>query len=199
MIRHVANRTAVAPLKRYRIVVGLDLTEYCEIVLEYALDQAARHEAPELHFLHVKERRKRAAEELKQRLAAIVYPALQTFNQHGTNWRARLHVRRGAPPDQIAALAADIRADLIVIGQFGLHHPRQTLKNVPNRLLQHAPCPTLVVGMPPAADEPRCHACAAVREDSEGERWFCNEHNTAKRVEHLVTPMTVWTGGNLMW
>jgi nucleotide-binding universal stress UspA family protein len=181
-------------------VVGVDLSEYSEIVIEHALDQAARHHSPELHFLHVKERRKRSAEELKQRLASAVYPALQTFNQYGTEWRARLHVRTGRPDEQIAALAADVRGDLIVIGQFGLHNPKETLKNLPNRVLQAAPCPTLVVGMPPEADtSPICGACAVVREDSEGERWFCDVHSSPDRLEHTVTPTTVWTGGSLMW
>jgi nucleotide-binding universal stress UspA family protein len=186
--------------RRFRIVVGVDLSEYSEIVIEHALDQAARHQSPELHFLHVKERRKRSSEELKQRLASIVYPALQTFNQYGSEWRARLHVRSGKPHEQIAAVAADLRGDLIVIGQFGLHHPKETFKNLPNRVLQAAPCPTLVVGMPPEADtSPMCGACAAVREDTDGERWFCELHSAADRIEHTVTPTTVWTGGSLMW
>src|SRR4051812_6707050 len=105
--------------RRYRIVVGIDLTEYSEIVLEHGLDQAARHDAPEMHFLYVKEDKRRSTEEMKQRLSALVFPSLQTFNQYGSNWRARLHVRGGKPDEQIAMLAADVRADLIVIGQFG--------------------------------------------------------------------------------
>ena len=40
-------------MHRYRIVVGLDLSEYAEVVLEHALDQAARHELSELHFVTV--------------------------------------------------------------------------------------------------------------------------------------------------
>ncbi|MDB4959540.1 MAG: UspA domain protein [Myxococcales bacterium] len=182
------------------MVVGIDLTEYSEIVLEHALDQAARHEAPELHFLYVKENKKRAAEEMKQRLSAIVFPALQTFNQYGTNWRARLHVRAGKPDQEIAMLAADVRADLIVIGQFGLHSSTEKYKTVPGRVLNAAPCPTLVVGMPqPMSDLDQCAFCAAVREDSDGERWFCDGHSEPRHAEHMVTPMTVWTGGSLMW
>jgi nucleotide-binding universal stress UspA family protein len=187
--------------RRYRIVVALDLTEYCEIVLEHALDQAARHEAPELHFIFVRERahRKRSGEELQQRLATIVYPALQTFNRFATDWRARLHVRAGKPEQQIAALAQDLQADLVVIGQFGLHHPRCATK-LPGRILQAAPCPTLVVSMPhPMQKSPICNACAVVREDTEGENWFCDDHRAPHRIEHTVTPMTVWTGGSLMW
>src|SRR5215470_18351440 len=80
-------------VRRYRIVVGIDLSEYADIVLEHALDQAARHDAPELHFLTVRERRKPSAEERKRALWERVYPALETFNRHGTDWRAQLHIR----------------------------------------------------------------------------------------------------------
>ncbi len=181
------------------MVIGIDLTEYSEIVLEHALDQAARHTRPELHFIHVKEQRKRSTEDLSRRLASIVYPGLQTFSRHAMDWWARLHVRTGKPAEQIAGLAQDLMSDLIVIGQFGLHHPRQTFKTLPGRVLQAAPCPTLIVGMPMPIDISQCPACSAVREDTEGERWFCAEHSAPDRIEHAVTPMTVWTGGSLMW
>ncbi len=183
-------------VRRYRIVVGIDLSEYADIVIEHALDQAARHDAPELHFLTVKEKRKPASADLKQALWDRVYPALETFNQHGSEWRARLHVRRGSPDEQIAQLADEIRGDLIVVGQFGLHK-----KNIPNRVLQVAACPTLVVGMPNDADtSPRCGMCVAVREDSEGERWFCAAHSsTAEKLDASITPMTTWSAGNLVY
>jgi hypothetical protein len=133
-------------------------------------------------------------------MSAIVWPALQTFNTYARNWRAQLHVRAGKADEQISALAQDVLADLIVIGQFGLHHPRASLKTVPSRVLSAAPCPTLVVGMPqPLQRSEICGACAAVREASSGERWFCDEHRSDDRVEHLVSPMTTWTGGSLMW
>src|SRR5690349_14478159 len=68
--------------RRYRIVVGVDLTEYSHIVIEHALDQAARHQSPELHFVHVQESRKHELNALGESLSAAVYPALQVFNQH---------------------------------------------------------------------------------------------------------------------
>ncbi len=187
-------------VRRYRIVVGVDLSEYADIVLEHALDQAARHTAPEVHFLTVREHRRPSLDELKQELWARVYPALETFNQFGTDWRARLHIRRGKPDEQIAQLAAELRANLIVIGQFGLHHPKQTDKNLPNRVLQAAVCPTLVVGMPEALEaQPQCPMCVVVREDTNGDRWFCVQHAAPDRIEHNVSPMTTWSGGSLMW
>jgi len=182
--------------RRYRIVVGIDLSEYADIVLQHALDQAARHDAPELHLLTVREKRKPSNEVVKQALWDRVYSDLEAFNRHGTDWRARLHVRRGNAAEQIGQLAAEIRADLIVIGQFGLHHPRTTDRNLPNRVLQAAVCPTLVVGMPEELDATQCPSCVAVREYTEGDRWFCGDHSgSERRVDHSMTPMTVWTGG----
>lgn len=186
-------------VRRYRIVVGVDLSEYADIVIEHALDQAARHDAPELHFLTVCERRRPSTDERKQALWERIHPALETFNKFGVDWRARLHVRRGRPEVEIADLAAEIRADLIVIGQFGLHNPRATDKNLPNRVLQAAVCPTLVVGFPETLDtSPQCPMCAAVREDTEGETWFCAQHVGDGRKDHFVSPMTSWSGGALV-
>jgi nucleotide-binding universal stress UspA family protein len=177
----------LARTRRYRIVVGVDLSEYSQIVIEHALDQAARHHAPDLHFLHVNERRKRTIRELDELLARAVFPALQVFNEYGASWRARLHVRRGKPHDQIAMLAADLVADLIVIGRFGLHG-----RGVPKRVLAAATCPTLVVGMPPLLDTTQCFACSATREETDGDRWFCDDHILKQRG---VTSASVWTGG----
>jgi len=188
--------TLAGRARRYRIVVGVDLSEYADIVIEHALDQAARHQAPELHFLTVRERRRPTSDDLKQELWERVYPALEAFNRYATDWRARLHVRRGKPDEQLGALAADLRADLIVIGHFGLHHPKRSTKSLPSRVLHQAVCPTLVVGMPEELDPLQCSMCAAVREDSEGETWFCAEHTRSNRkVQATTTPMTVWSGG----
>jgi nucleotide-binding universal stress UspA family protein len=181
-------------MRRYRIVVGIDLSEYSDIVLEHALDQAARHHNPELHFLTVCEKKKFSTDECKQALWERVYPTLETFNQHGTEWRARLHVRRGKPDQQIGALAADIKADLIVVGNFGLHNPRSTYKNLPNGVLNAAVCPVFVVGTPAVMDTAQCPACHNVRELTDSDRWFCDEH-ASRKDNYATTPMTVWTGG----
>jgi nucleotide-binding universal stress UspA family protein len=193
-----SQRSPKPRVRRFRIVVGIDLSEYADIVTEHALDQAARHDAPELHFLTVREKRRPSGDACKQALWEQVYPALETFNRFGSDWRARLHVRRGKPEVEIAELAAEIRADLIVIGQFGLHTPRASDKNVPNRVLQQAVCPTLVVGVPATLDARQCPLCVAVREDTEGERWFCAPHAGERGSDHIVSPMTTWSGGSLM-
>jgi nucleotide-binding universal stress UspA family protein len=176
--------------RRYRIVAGVDLTEYSNIVIEHALDQAARHHSPEIHIVHVKESRRHDINTLGEYLSSAVYPALQVFNEHAKDWRARLHIRDGKPDEQITMLAADILADMIVIGDFGLHR-----KGMPKRVLAHAICPTLVVGMPKFLDTRQCGECSALREDSEGTVWFCDDHRVK---QNAVSPMTTWSNGSLM-
>lgn len=186
----VVSPCASGRVRRYKIVAGIDLSEYADIVLEHALDQAARHQCPELHLVTVQEGKTPTSEQLKQALWERAYPSLEAFNQHGVEWRAKLHVRSGKPEEQLAMLAAEIRADLIVIGHFGLHQA-----NMPNRVMQAAICPTLVVGMPEAIDTaPQCPACVVMREDTDGDRWFCVDH--ADTEAHPMTPMTSWTHGS---
>lgn len=182
-------------VRRYRIVVGLDLSEYSEIVLEHALDQAARHDTPELHLVTVRERRKPSADDVKQALWEHVYPSLETFNQHGMDWRARLHVRRGKPAVEIVELAAEVAADLVVIGRFGGHHRRPSKSSIYNRILIAAVCPTLVIGLPEPTDARQCPLCVAIRAETEGEDWFCEDHHASPRNAPAVTPMTVWSYG----
>ncbi|MEO9158816.1 MAG: universal stress protein [Kofleriaceae bacterium] len=181
-------------------MVALDLSEYSEIVLEHALDQAARHDAPDLHVVTVGDASV-DLEDLKQRMAALVLPALGDFACG--NWHARLHVREGMPPEEIANLAAELRADLIVVGRFGLHHRGRHLGSVASRVLDAATCPTLVVGL--TDDSPdaiaQCVDCVAARAESDGERWFCAAHSAPDR-ESIATAFvssSSWTGGGLMW
>ena len=182
---------------RHRILVALDLSEYADIVLVHALDQAARHAAPDLHFLHVADSASADLEQAKQQLAELVLPALVDFD--GTDWRARLHVGAGKAADEIASLAGELAAHLIVIGRFGTHHPHRRLGSIAARVIDLAPCATLVVGMPPDAEVVQCVECAAARAASDGERWFCARHAGDRvRLSAIVQPGSTWIGG-LMW
>lgn len=187
---------------RYRIVVALDLSEYAEIVLEHAIDQAARHDAPDLHFIHVIDGKATAdVNEAKTRLAGLVLPLL--CDLASVDWRARLHVRRGPAAQTICDLAAELRANLIVVGRFGVHSKHHALGAIASRVLTGASCPTLVVGMneDTAPSVAVCEACAAVREDSDGEQWFCQRHRAEDRVSlaSVFVPGPTWTGGGLLW
>lgn len=181
--------------RRYRIVVALDLSEYAEVVLEHALDLAARHAAPELHFLTVVPGGTTDLVDVKNRLADLVLDGLGNVGDRAAGWHARLHVRAGKPAEEIVALASDVDADLIALGRFGVH------RAIARRVLDDAPCPVLAIKMiDRAPEQPQCAACVQVRADSDGERWFCDQHAAPDRETLATTALPpIWTGGTLMW
>jgi nucleotide-binding universal stress UspA family protein len=179
--------------RRYRIVVGLDLSEYAEIVLEHALDQAARHASPDLHFITVRDRNKQSVQELKSGLFSLVTNGIDAFNLGTGDWRARLHVRSGNPADEIAMLAADILADLVVVGRHGADAHANTdgrIGTVADRVIALAPCPTLVVGLTEheVQQSPECPACALVREQTHGDVMFCQAHSANAQDRANLAP-----------
>lgn len=184
--------------RRYRMVIALDGSEYSEIVLEHALDQAARHDAPDLHFLCVVD----AAEDvddLKSWLATLVLEGLDTFRAGRPDWRTRLHVRVGRPAEEIVALAGEVQADLLVIGRYGHHDPKRTAASA---IVAASPCPVLVVGLTehPIEVTPQCPRCVEVRAHSDGERWFCSAHAGDPRWHSTsVLPFTTRVTHGRLW
>jgi nucleotide-binding universal stress UspA family protein len=189
--------------EHYRVVVALDLSEYAEIVLEHALDQAARHPSPDLHFVHVIEHDgDELADAAQEVLGKLVLQGLETFGRQGHDWHARLHIRGGKPHEEIVALAAEVDADLVVVGRFGATRRLGTLGSVAHRVIENAPCATLTVTLVDREIEvPQCPDCVKVRKDSDGERWFCAQHRAPDRVTLATTflPSTTWLGTPTMW
>lgn len=184
------------PLRHFRIVAALDRSEYAEIVLEHAIDQASRHERPDLHFVTVVGKGENR-EEARASLAALVLEGLDTMAKRGPDWRSWVHVLEGDAEEQIVELAADLRADLVVIGRFGMHYRRGSTAD---RLLADAPCPVLVVNLKQdVASEAQCPACVAVREETEAERLFCAEHAGDRLGVSLLAGSSVLTRGGSVW
>ncbi len=184
----------------FQIVVALDGSEYEPIVLLHAFDLAARHATVDLHFVSVAEPGGDVDRTVRE-MAARVLPGFDGFD--ATEWRARMHVRVGNAAEEICALAAEIRANTIVIGRFGLHHRGKHPRSTANRVVDDAICPVLVVGFDADevhAGEQPCAECERVRAESDGERWFCADHVAPDRVS--IAPMIAdggWTGGGLLW
>jgi nucleotide-binding universal stress UspA family protein len=184
--------------QRHRIVVGLDLTEFSEIVVEHAIDQAARHDEPELHFLSVVDD-EADFDATKVKLAELVLPSLDGLDC--TNWHVRLHVRAGKPAEEITSLAAELRAHLIVIGRFGASHPHRRIGLEAGQIIDLATCPTYVVALNDQAPDfdAQCPDCVTLRAESDGERWFCDAHRGERaRLSTIVVPGASSLGG-LMW
>lgn len=64
----------------------------------------------------------------------------------GRGAEPEFHVLTGEAADQVLALAADLGADLVVVGSRGMGGVRDSLKgSVPTRITKGAPCDVLVV------------------------------------------------------
>lgn len=162
--------------RHYRIVAALDGSAASLPVLEHTLDQAARHDATEIHLVAVAD----SEDDVIARetwLAAVVVGTLETSDVRRPDWTTYTHVRVGVPEEEIASLAAELEADLIVIGRHGV--PAKAALS--DRVLRAAICPTLVVGLDSTAS-PQCAVCAGVREESRGACWYCARHERDSRT-----------------
>ncbi len=55
-----------------------------------------------------------------------------------------IHGKAGAPADAICEVAAEVDADLIVVGNKGMKGVRRVLGSVPNSVAHQAPCSVLI-------------------------------------------------------
>jgi nucleotide-binding universal stress UspA family protein len=122
------------------IVVGVRDTPTSIEAAQHARELAMVHGAV-LHLVAVytvdwdgSRPEERPAQELLDGLSVPVLPAgIQT------------HVLPGDPGDVILRVATEVEADLIVVGNKGMHGLHRVLGSVPNKIAHHAPCAVLIV------------------------------------------------------
>jgi nucleotide-binding universal stress UspA family protein len=172
--------------KPYVIVVGVDYSESGELALEQAISLAAERGNSELHAIHVISlvlpalpvecavppnvvniSVDQAAKDLSEHLTKTVNVSLERGMVGADGLRVFTHVRWDMPARQIALLAADLEADLVVIGSQGRRGlPRCLLGSVAEVVVRLAPCPVLVVrpkrAVPPTIESP-CPECGYTR------------------------------------
>ncbi|MEO6950851.1 MAG: universal stress protein [Polyangia bacterium] len=197
---------------RYRIVVGIDFSEISSLALDAALDTARHSDRPELHVVAVVDDAGHHLLPAGDRRATIMQTmdhVRELLSNDTRNALARqlarhagaptvntiIHVRLGAIPENLAGLATELRADLLVVGTHGRRGLRRLLLgSVAERTARIAPCPVLIVrpkdfsaldGLP--AIEPACPACLAAREKSDGATWWCDVHSVTPLETHTFS------------
>jgi nucleotide-binding universal stress UspA family protein len=101
------------------------------------------------------------------------------------------HQRVDVPSEEIARLARDVDADLVVVGTHGRRGlSRLLLGSVAEGTVRLAPCPVLVVRpkAEPVPDappiEPPCPRCLEVRQRSGGQELWCEQHHERHGQRH---------------
>jgi len=69
----------------------------------------------------------------------------EALQKHGDGLAAEAHAAQGSADDVILSTAAEVGADLIVVGSKGMRGARRYLGSVPNSVAHGAHCAVLVV------------------------------------------------------
>lgn len=199
--------------QRYVIVAGTDYSEHARRALDVAYQQALGHRPAELHVCHVSLAGGGAGAELFLPnplpfggLGAVPVQSLDEQKdqlvKYLDDWIATLpgfrhadvrvlaHVVLDAPTFGVTHLAAQLEANLIVVGSHGHHGvARWLLGSVAESVVRQATCPVLVV--PPAPDtlptppiEPPCPDCLTTRRSSSNRELWCEHHRERHGRRH---------------
>jgi nucleotide-binding universal stress UspA family protein len=109
---------------------------------------------------------------------------------HGAPSRIVTHLRWETTAQQIAQLASDLEADLVIIGTHGRRGiARMLLGSVAEGVVRLAPCPVLVTRPKQILEVPRieppCPECLRARRETHGERLWCEQHSERHGQRHV--------------
>jgi len=196
--------------KPYILLVGVDFSELADRALYEAFAQASQRENSQVHVLSVLPltgedphyalsvygtldekpilaavlQKLRAHVEAQLARFGVTHPGVQL------NFRVVSHAIVDAADHAIVQLAAQLAADLIVIGTHnrkGLE--RLLLGSVAEGTVRHAPCPVLVIPAPPVPEAkvelaPACPECVRARSESAGQEFWCEQHRERHGRRH---------------
>jgi nucleotide-binding universal stress UspA family protein len=209
-MHHRRTEEDVMPsVHNYTIVVGTDFSDLSDRAIDQALETASLHPGAEVHVLYVEPdvwasaalapalseavNADTALVKVQERVKARI-EKMSPHLRKGEIRRAVVHFRRGSPAENIAQLAADLDADLVVVGSHGHRGiERLFLGSVAERTSRLARCPVWIVrpkdhstaGRVPEI-EPPCPDCLAARAASEGKKLWCARHSE----RHYLRPHT---------
>jgi nucleotide-binding universal stress UspA family protein len=186
---------ASSPSQHAVVLVALDGTPSADLVLERAVSLASALPNAELHLLHVPDRFTSApitAATFDLHRAGRYIEACAERARAASGLTTIAHVVEHEPASAILHLAAQLDADLVVVGTGDKHGPeRWLLGSVGKKVAERAPCPVLVVrdkdhatGHAPEI-EPPCPDCHAQQRATRGAKLWCARHGEHHPRGHL--------------
>jgi nucleotide-binding universal stress UspA family protein len=195
--------------KPYLVVVGVDYSPASDLALEQAFELAMARPKAEVHIVNVVRLYGNQAlmdapttqagfvavslADAKAQLDAYVERQKTAFgkSKNGSRMQAVVaHLRLEAPAEEIAQIAADLEADVIVVGTHGRRGvARLLLGSVAEAVVRLAPCPVFVVrpkALPAELPkiEPPCPRCVEARIASGGKEYWCEQHRERHGQRH---------------
>lgn len=185
------TRPRPAPTRPFTIVVGDDFEPTSGHAFDQGVHMAMRIPGSHLHVVHVA--RGNTGEAETRRLAGLLglYISEKCTADAHAGQSVGIHIRRGDPAQELAELARDVTADLILVGARHVHLQELLHGFFAAHLRRISPCPVLVVE--PQREEstpveptiePACPDCLVVRERSAGTQWWCARHDSRGHRTH---------------
>lgn len=195
---------ATPEVMKYVILVGTDYSEASDLALQQAFELMSVRPNAELHVVNVRipyvdvggtevHSTPSGLQRISSELAAYVNQQLAEFQKHHQSTptgKLVNHVRVADPGREIAQLAADLEADLVVVGTHDRRGiERLLLSSVAQVVSRLAPCPVLITRpkrIPAAvpAIEPPCPRCVEARFASHGAVMWCEQHSERHGQRH---------------
>jgi nucleotide-binding universal stress UspA family protein len=157
---------------RFVIVVGTDFSAEADHALDRALDEASRREGSEVHVVRVERDRPTASDHTADEVGAdatierVHERVCERLHRMPAGLDDRIgrvvaHYRRGSPAEGLAHLAADLGADLVIVGGCGHSGAPPFTGSVAERIGRLTQCTVWVVptegaasGAPPRIEHP---------------------------------------------
>jgi nucleotide-binding universal stress UspA family protein len=197
----------------YSIVVAVDYSEAGDLALERALELAAERPSAAVHVVNVLSLYQAglglepagagtlateapSVQEAAERLRQYVEKQVSNFRASHPRIPPTFpdylvaHQRVEMPSEEISQLAADLEADLVVVGTHGRRgFSRFLLGSVAEATVRLAPCPVLVVrpkAIQPSgpAIQPPCPKCVEKRFETRGAELWCEQHRERHGQRH---------------
>jgi len=195
--------------KPYVLLVGMDFSELADRALHEAFAQATQRANSEVHVLSVlppsdlpgdglpvyasvneKPPLEGALERLREHVDQELERFCTAYPQAPLFFRVISHVHVDTAAHGIVQMAADLSADLIVVGTHnrkGLE--RFLLGSVAEGTVRNARCPVLVIPAPPRPESeiplaPPCPECVRARAASGGKEFWCAQHSERHGRRH---------------
>ena len=194
--------------KPFIAVVGFDFSEPSELAFDECLELVSRRPSSEVHVVYVvpavsinpsplapglpSTANGDALDEAAVKLRRAVDERIARYGQTHQQFACRVvsHLRVDQTAAAIAQLAADVEADILVVGTHSRRGvARLLLGSVAQSVLSLAPCPVLVVrpkrveAQGPAI-EPPCPRCVETRRASQGAEFWCEQHRERHGRRH---------------
>jgi len=181
---------------RFAVVLGLDFTDADGPAFDQAARLATRVIGSELHLVHVF-----GAEPSAERSRDLVgHLRLYVNEKIAANGALKgmavgIHLRGGKTVPELLRLAAEVQADVIVVGSHRGPHIKDWIVGSTVEKLVSNTAFAVVVAAPKAKEpeaqepviEPPCPRCVEARFASKGKEWWCERHAHAAQLGHVYS------------